>query len=52
MRKACSDGAEAVHKFEPYYIVTPNSDVRITVVADNANTDISGYIAGVLAVVV
>jgi len=50
--KSSSDGHDARHNFMPFFIVLPNSDVRVTAIADGVNTDISGGIHGVLASVV
>lgn len=38
--------------FQPYLIVPKNSDIRLSAIADGANTDISGGIMGVLAKVI
>lgn len=37
------------HLFHPYFIVPPNSDVRLIAVASSASTDVSGSIQGYLA---
>lgn len=49
---AVSSGTHSAHHFVPYAIVPANSDVRLTAVADGANTDVGGQIQGVLANVV
>ena len=41
-------GGRGIHKFEPYFIVPPNSDIRMRASADNAGTDVIGGIQGVL----
>jgi len=48
---ACSSNANGVFEFYPYFIVPPNSDVRLVAVADGANTDVSGSIQGYLGVI-
>lgn len=46
---AVGDGSHVAQKFTPYKIIKPNSDIRLTSVADGANTDVGGMIQGVLA---
>ena len=41
-----------LHSFQPYFIVPPNSDIRLAATADGANTEVAGGIQGVLASVV
>ena len=48
---ATTAGGRARQPFTPYQIFKKNSDVRLSAVADGANTDVSGGIEGVLAVV-
>lgn len=47
-----SNTSPGVIKFDPYIIVPPNSDVRITAVADANSTEVSGSIFGYLATIV
>jgi len=49
---ATTGGGGRLHEFKPYLVVPKNADVRLRATADGANTDISGGIQGVLAVVV
>lgn len=49
---ACSSSSNGVFDFKPYFIIPPNSDVRLVAVADGANTDISGSIQGYLAEII
>lgn len=49
---SATTGSHTFHKFEPFLIVRPNSDIRLVGVADGANTAISGGIQGVLAAIV
>lgn len=44
-----SAGANSVQQLKPYIIVPPNSDIRLSAIADGANTDIVGTIRGYLA---
>jgi len=52
LMKSAGTSHHAMQKFKPYLIIPPNSDIRLTAVADGANTDVSGGIQGVLATVV
>lgn len=45
---AASTNQSASHRFAPYLIIKPNSDIRLTAIADAASTDISGGIEGTL----
>lgn len=49
---SASSNHRGVFDFKPYFIVPKNSDIRLSAIADGANTDISGGMMGVLAVVV
>lgn len=46
---AVASGNTTDHEFKPYLIIRPNTDIRLTAVADGANTDVGGAIQGVLA---
>lgn len=46
---AASSSGRAEHDFKPFFIIPPNSDVRIRSLASNSNTDISAGIQGYLA---
>ena len=47
---AASQGSRGFHKFAPYLVVPPNSDVRLRSIADAANRSVSGGIEGYLAI--
>jgi len=49
---AVNAGSHADHHFKPYLIIRPNSDVRLTSIADGASTDVGGMIQGVLAKII
>lgn len=49
---ACSSSSNGVFEFHPYFIVPPNSDIRLIAVASSASTDVSGSIQGYLAEIV
>lgn len=49
---AASNTNEGGHKYKPYHIIPPNSDVRMVANADTNNTDGFAHIAGVLAIIV
>lgn len=51
-RRASTNGLPCKHEFKPYFIIKPNSDIRLNVVADSSSTAMSGYIEGILAKVV
>lgn len=46
---AVSAGNHSDHGFKPYHIVKPNTDVRLTAVADGVATDVGGMVQGTLA---
>lgn len=52
LMKGTTNGYGAVHNFNPYMIVPPNSDIRLAAIADGASTDISGAMHGVLASII
>ena len=46
---SCTNGLRGVHEFKPYFIVPPNSDVRLRGTSDSASgRDVSGGIQGVI----
>ena len=45
-----STNGQGIVRFDPLFIVPPNSDVRLTAVADGAGTAVSGGIQGFLAI--
>ncbi len=50
--KSTSNSHEANHEFKPYHIIPNNSDIRLSAIADGANTDISGGMEGVFVKVI
>lgn len=49
---AVSSGGNSSYEFDPFYIVPPNTDVRLIADADGAGTSVGGMIQGVLAKVI
>mgnify|MGYP000356485686 CR=1 FL=1 len=47
-----SAGANRMQQFKPYVIIPCNADIRLSAIADGANTDMSGTIRGYLASVI
>jgi hypothetical protein len=46
-----STGLNSIFTFDPYLIITPNSDIRLSAIASTASQSIVGDIRGILAIV-
>lgn len=49
---SASNSSRGLFPFDPYFIVTPNSDFRLQATAGGANTDVSGGVNGYLAKII
>jgi len=45
---SANTGGRGEHQFEPYLIIKPNSDIKLTAIAAATNTPVSGGIQGIL----